>query len=139
MDKELTDLWIPFPPFPLPAPLLMVPLPRPLPRPPWMKSKHICKAVKSLCSFPAAADESHFSIRLFFLLRCCCKHRMLFCCLEEFGGDNCQSSSITSAFLKGGGAVSLFPRREPEGSILVWAATAVTLCPCSKPIKQTDQ
>lgn len=125
MDKELADLWIPFPPFPLPAPLLMVPLPRPLPRPPWMKSKHICKAVKSLCSFPAVADESHFSILLFFLLHRCCKHRMLFCCLEEFGGDNCQSSSITSAFLKGGDQCLCFHAASLKGrswcgQLLLW-------------------
>lgn len=53
MDKELTDLWIPVPPFPLPAPLLMVSLPLPLPRPPWMESKRVSKAVKSSVFFPA--------------------------------------------------------------------------------------
>lgn len=121
MDKELTDLWIPVPPFPLPAPLLMVSLPLPLPRPPWMESKRVSKAAKSYGFFPAVADESSFSVLLFFLLSCSCKHRMLFCCWEEFGGDKCQSSSITSAF-PGGGAASLFPPRAPEGSISVWAA-----------------
>lgn len=64
MDKELTDLWIPVPPFPLPAPLLMVSLPLPLPRPPWMESKHICKAAKSPVFFPAVANESSFSVLL---------------------------------------------------------------------------
>lgn len=72
MDKELTDLWIPVPPFPLPAPLLMVSLPLPLPRPPWMESKRVSKAVKSYVFFPAVADESSFSVLLFFLLSCSC-------------------------------------------------------------------
>lgn len=62
MDRELTDLWIPVPPFPLPAPLLMVSLPLPLPRPPWVESKRVSKAVKSYVFFS-----------------CCCWWKQLLC------------------------------------------------------------
>lgn len=81
-----------------------------------MESKRVSKAVKSYVFFPAVADESSFSVLLFFLLSCSCNTG---CCsavwksLEEtsvkahlsrqpfLGGETSDSVSTTRAWRVG--------------------------------------